>query len=42
VFELDEEKNYRTIVLEQDRKKAEKIDQQLLQAIAETLQKLFS
>lgn len=42
VFEPDEEKNYRVIVLEQDGKKAEKIDQQLLQAIAETLQELFS
>lgn len=42
VFEPDEEKNYRAIIFEQNRKKAEKIDQQLLQAIAETLQELFS
>lgn len=42
VFEPDEEKNYRAIIIEQDTKKAEKIDQQLLQAIAVTLQELFS
>lgn len=42
MFEPDEEKNYRAIIIEQDRKKAEKIDQQLLQAIAETLHVLFS
>ncbi len=42
VFEPDEEKNYRAIIIEQDRKKAEKIDRHLLQAIAETLHDLFA
>lgn len=41
-FEPDEEKNYRAIVSEQDRKKAEKVDQHLLQAISETLHDLFA
>jgi len=41
-FEPDEEKNYRAIVSEQDRKKAEKVDQYLLQAISETLHDLFA
>ena len=41
VFEPDEEKNYRAIVSEQDRKKAEKVDQHLLQTVSETLQDLF-
>lgn len=42
VFEPDEEKNYRAFIIGQDRKKAERIDQHLLQAIVETLQELFS
>ncbi len=42
VFEPDEEKKYRAIIIGQDRKKAERIDQHLLQAIVETLQELFS
>ena len=41
IFETDEEKNYRAVVSKEDRKKAEKIDKQLLLAIVETLQDLF-
>lgn len=41
-FEPDEEKKYRAIVSEQDRKKAEKIDHHFLEVIAETLHDLFA
>jgi len=42
IFEPDEEKNYRAILMDQDRKKLGKIDPYLLQAIAETLKYLFA
>jgi hypothetical protein len=41
-FEPDEERNYRAVVSMEDRAKAEKIDQELLQAVAETLHELFN
>lgn len=41
IFEPDEEKNYRAIISIEDQKKADKIDKQLLQTVAETLQDLF-
>ncbi|BDQ11641.1 hypothetical protein [Sediminibacterium sp. TEGAF015] len=42
MFEPDEEKNYRVILMDQDRKKAGKIDPYLLHVIAETLKYLFT
>lgn len=42
IFEPDEEKNYRAVIAVEDRSKAEKIDRDLLQIVAETLQDLFS
>lgn len=40
-FEPDEERNYRAVVLLEDRANAEKVDQELLQVVAETLRDLF-
>lgn len=40
-FEPDEERNYRAVVSMDDRAKAAKIDQNLLQAVVETLHDLF-
>jgi len=40
-FETDEERNYRAVVSLEDRAKAENIDRELLQAVAETLHDLF-
>lgn len=40
-FEPDEERNYRAVVPIEDRAKAEKVDQELLQVVAETLRDLF-
>lgn len=40
-FEPDEERNYRAVVSLEDCAKAEKIDQELLHAVAETLHDLF-
>jgi hypothetical protein len=41
-FEPDEERNYRAVIAMEDSSRAEKIDRQLLQAIAETLHDLFA
>lgn len=42
IFEPDEERNYRAVISVENRAKAEKIDRELLQAVAETLHELFS
>lgn len=42
VFEPDEERNYRAVVAGDDRMKAEKVDRELLQVVAETLHDLFA
>ena len=41
-FEPDEEKKYRAVISPEHRRKAEKIDRELLQAVAETLHDLFA
>jgi hypothetical protein len=41
-FEPDEEKNYRAVIAPEHSSKAEKIDRDLLQAVAETLHDLFA
>lgn len=41
-FEPDEERNYRAVIQVEDRDKAEKVDRELLQAVAETLHDLFA
>jgi hypothetical protein len=42
LFEPDEERNYRAVVGEADRDKANKLDRELLAVIVETLHELFS
>lgn len=42
IFEPDEERNYRGVVAPEDRAKAERIDPGLLQAVADTLHKIFA
>lgn len=42
IFEPDEERNYRAVISAEDHSKAEKIDRELLKAVAETLHELFS
>jgi hypothetical protein len=42
LFEPDEERNYRAVMGDEDRDKADYVNKELLQAISETLHELFS